>query len=67
MPISMSKPTHSKKGYVESLVDIGYSKEKAENLYNKYKQWDKLEKLNEYILLKTSKLQQKDSIPLRDM
>lgn len=66
MQVSTSKSS-SKKSIVELLIGIGYSKEKAENLYYKYKSWGKLNKLEEYIMTKQSLTPNYDSIPLRDM
>lgn len=66
MQITTSK-SPSKKTIVDNLMDIGYSKEKAVNLYNKYKGWGKLGKLEEYVAIKMSISSKYDSIPLRDM
>lgn len=66
MQISTTKNS-SKKTIVDMLIEIGYSKEKATNLYNKYKSWDKVEKLQEYIDTKRSANERYDSYPLRDM
>ena len=41
MQISSSRQS-SKKNIVDMLIEIGYSKSKAENLYKKYKDWSKL-------------------------
>lgn len=43
------------KSLVDGLIGIGYSKEKAINIYNKYKYWDKLKDLEQYILTKEKK------------
>lgn len=56
-----------KRDMVEMLMDIGYSKEKAENLYGKYKNWGKLDQLKSYIETKQSIKRNVESIPLRDM
>lgn len=66
MQVSTSK-SGNKKGIVEMLISIGYSRDKAENLYFKYKAWGKLNKLEEYIATKQSLNARYDSIPLRDM
>lgn len=58
MQITTVKST-SKKSIVDMLVESGVSKQKAENLYKKYKSWDKLETLQEYI---ASKLSSKESM-----
>lgn len=56
-----------KKDTVDMLIEIGYSNDKAENLYNKYKRWGKLQQLQDYIDTKISLRSDYDSIPLRDM
>lgn len=66
MQISSSRQM-SKKNIVDMLVDLGYSKPKADNLYRKYKDWGKLDKLQEYIDAKRSVVSRYDSVPLRDM
>ena len=66
MQISSSRQT-TKKGIVDMLIEIGYSKDKAENLYNKYKLWGKLQQLQDYFDTKISLRSDYDSIPLRDM
>lgn len=66
MQISSSRQM-SKKSIVDMLVDLGYSKPKADNLYRKYKDWGKLDKLQEYIDAKRSVVSRYDSVPLRDM
>lgn len=66
MQISSSRQM-SKKSIVDMLVDLGYSKPKADNLYRKYKDWGKLDKLQEYIDAKRSVVSRYDSVPMRDM
>ena len=66
MQISSSRQI-SKKSTVDMLMELGYSKSKAENLYNKYKRWGKLQQLQDYIDTKISLRSDYDSIPLRDM
>lgn len=66
MQISTSR-SNSKKTMIDMLVETGFSKERATNLYNKYKTWDKLDKLQEYIDAKMSINAKYDSYPLRDM
>lgn len=56
-----------KRNTVEMLMEIGYSKEKAENLYGKYKNWGKLDELVSYIETKQSLKRNVETIPLRDM
>ena len=48
MQITTVKST-SKKSIVDMLVESGVSKQKAENLYKKYKAWNKMDTLQEYI------------------
>lgn len=52
MQISTEKRS-AKKSMIDVLVEIGYSKEKATNLYNKYHRWGKLETLQDFIDSKT--------------
>lgn len=66
MQISTSR-SNSKKTMIDMLVETGFSKERATNLYNKYKTWDKLDKLQEYIDAKMSINAKYDSYSLRDM
>lgn len=66
MQISSSKQP-SKKNMVEMLVDLGYSIPKAENLYKKYKEWGKLDKLQDYIEEKRNISYKVESYPLKDM
>lgn len=66
MQISSSRQT-TKKGIVDMLIEIGYSKPKAENLYKKYKDWGKLDELQDYIVTKQSLTYKPESIPIRDM
>ena len=47
---STSKRTSSaSKTIVDMLVDVGFSRDKATNLYNKYNRQGRLEVLTEYI------------------
>lgn len=48
------------KSLVDGLIEIGYSKEKAINIYNKYKYWNKLQDLEQYILSKEKKSNSKN-------
>lgn len=66
MQISSSRQ-YSKKNIVDMLIEIGYSKSKAENLYKKYKDWSKLDELQNYIQTKQSLNYKYESTPLRDM
>ena len=66
MQISSTKQS-SKKNMVDMLIEIGYSKQKAENLYQKYKGWGKLDKLQEYIDAKQILSHKHDPITFRDM
>ena len=66
MQISSSRQI-SKKSTVDMLMELGYSKSKAENLYNKYKDWGKLDELQDYIAMKQSLTYKPESVPLRDM
>lgn len=66
MQISSSRQ-YSKKNIVDMLIEIGYSKSKAENLYKKYKDWSKLDELQNYIQTKQSLNYKYESNPLRDM
>ena len=66
MQISSSRPI-SKRSTVDMLMELGYSKSKAENLYKKYKDWEKLDELQNYIQTKQSLTYKPESIPLRDM
>lgn len=66
MQISSSRQS-SKKNIVDMLIEIGYSKSKAENLYKKYKDWSKLDELQNYIQTKQSLNYKYESTPLRDM
>ena len=52
MQISTEKRS-AKKSMIDVLVEIGYSKEKATNLYNKSHRWGKLETLQDFIDSKT--------------
>lgn len=49
MQISTTTRTTTKKSIVDMLMDTGLSKQKAENLYKKYKAWNKMDTLQEYI------------------
>lgn len=60
---SVSKETN----LVFQLIQCGYSEAKAVNLYNKYKNWNKLNQLQEYVDTKLSTVPKYDSFPLRDM
>lgn len=55
--------------YVDGLMDCGYSRDKAENLYRKYYAWDRLDGLDEYIESKTVQVRSYpiESYPLKDM
>lgn len=59
--------TYSEISIVEMLIGIGYSKARAENLYQKYKEWGKLERLKEYIEFKQSDLSKYDYHTLKNM
>lgn len=66
MQVSTSRSS-SKKNMIDMLVETGFSRERATNLYNRYKAWGKLEKLQDYIDTKMSINAKYDSYPLRDM
>lgn len=55
------------KTLVDGLIGVGYSKEKAINLYNKYKYWNKLEYLAEYISEKEKKLGKRTGVTFNGM
>ena len=58
----------NKKSMVDSLVDLGYTKENANKIYESYKSADKLFRLKEYIDVKISTTDEsKYSYPMRDM
>lgn len=70
MSFSETLQPYIKSKIVKGLIDCGYSKDKAEDLYFKYKEWNKLEILQEFIQEKTKITQKKypiESNPLRDM
>lgn len=52
---------------VDRLVNIGYSEDKANYLYKKYKNQDRLNALIEYIDTKEGIVSSIETIPLRDM
>ena len=61
MQISTEKRS-AKKSMIDVLVEIGYSKEKATNLYNKYHRWGKLETLQDFIDSKTTGYKPKQQV-----
>lgn len=55
MTYSTKRTSTSTKSVVDMLVDVGFSRDKATNLYNKYNRQGRLEVLTEYINSKKSK------------
>lgn len=70
MPFSETLQPYLKNKIIKGLIDCGYSKNKAEDLYFKYKDWNKLEMLQEFIQEKNKIIEKNypiESTPLRDM
>lgn len=49
MTYSTKRTSTSTKSVIDMLVDVGFSRDKATNLYNKYNRQGRLEVLTEYI------------------
>lgn len=66
---STKKSIGNETDLIYRLIQCGYSETKAVNLYNKYKNWGKLNKLKEYVdeKLSLSNEQNIESYPLHDM
>lgn len=67
MQINTSRQSN-KKSMVDSLIELGYTKENANKIYERYKSVDKLFRLKEYIDVKISTTNESEySYPMRDM